>query len=71
MTNGQITADSTNERLVSLRTQKQALEAEIDELTQVTKLEAQRDALQQGYPQIAGSGRLAQPSDAGRATATG
>lgn len=55
MTNGQITADSTHTRLVSLRTQKQALEAEIDELAQLTKLEAQRDALQQGDPQIAGS----------------
>lgn len=40
-------AQSTPERLATLRSQRQALEAEIVEVTQLTELEARRDALRQ------------------------
>jgi hypothetical protein len=43
----QKTAQSTAERLATLRTQRQALEAEIVEVTQLVELEARRDALRQ------------------------
>ena len=43
----QKTAQSTAERLATLRTQRQALEAEIVEVTQLAELEARREALRQ------------------------
>lgn len=51
MTGDQMPANP-DERLVALRTQRQALEAEIAETSRVAELEAQRDALSNAQASI-------------------